>query len=211
MKASAEKKDVDEQRQRAHAIIRRILAGLLAAPFFILASQGRLPMWAVAAAAIGFILLGPDTASFLSHSFDSILWSHRLGGKRPMYGVPESLVQRGRFDEAIAAYEKIIAEYPGEMRPHMGLIEVAIVRLNDRVLAAKFFERSLAQLKDPADQAKLKDIYSAICERWKDPSRQEPHIVGYRSADGPPRGPRASSAEAEGSPDTAERPPEPSP
>jgi hypothetical protein len=173
-------------------IVRRVIAVALIAPFFIPRLFQSHPIITVGVMLIGAILLGPDIAAFLSHAFDHILWSHRGSGRRPAYGVPLSLVQRGRFDEAIAAYEAIIDEYPDEIRPHMGLIDVAVVRLNDRALATKFYERSLLQLKNASDREKLKDIYVAICERWKDPSLQVTHTVAYRPADGPPRKPRES-------------------
>lgn len=118
-------------------------------------------------ALLGAILIAPDVAGFLANSVGTVIWSHSPSQRSPNYDIPESLVARGKYSEAEAEYDRIIEEFPLEVKPHIALINIAVTRLNDGELAARLYERGMAALKDPASKETLTTMFRAIMTRLR--------------------------------------------
>lgn len=116
---------------------------------------------------LGAILLAPDFAHFLSGFAGELLWSHRPGKIEPLYGIPESHLARGEYEEAEKAYEEIIQNFPKEIKPHIGLLKIAVERLNNRELADVIYQRGLDLLEEPEKRKVLTHVYKAMRTRLK--------------------------------------------
>ena len=114
---------------------------------------------------LGIILITPDIAQWLSCRWDTLLWSHRAGDATPLYSIPESLVARGRYVEAEQEYEKIIREFPNEVKPHVDLINIAVTRLHNAELAGQLYQRGMGLLRDDEAKQTLTRMYEAILSR----------------------------------------------
>ena len=110
-------------------------------------------------------LAGP-IARWLAEPLGGLLWPKRYyDTPQPMYGIPESRRIRGRPEEALAEYEKIAAAHPGEVRPWLEMIDIALTDLHDPKRANALFQRGLAALARPDDQDHLARVYAAIRDR----------------------------------------------
>ena len=54
---------------------------------------------------------------------------------RPEYSLAEARVKKGKYQEAIDEYRKVILEHPDDIYPHMRIAELAMKYLNDLKLA----------------------------------------------------------------------------
>jgi len=117
--------------------------------------------------ALGGILIAPDVTGYFAKFAGNIIWTHRDGKPQPIYGIPRSLAAKGRYEEAEKEYENIIQEFPNEVKPHIEMINIAILRLNDAELADQLYQRGMGLLQDPGDREMLARMYSAIRTRLK--------------------------------------------
>jgi hypothetical protein len=150
----------------------RLAAGLplLAAGGYLLFTTGRFGAFAwLPFGLAGGILVGPLITELCAEPLRGLFYPRRYAARpAPMYGIPESKRAKGRYEEAIADYERIAAEYPGELRPYVGMIEIAIVNLRDPQRAARVFERGVAALEDPDARDALARVYSGVRTRMEE-------------------------------------------
>ncbi len=127
----------------------------------------------IAGMALGFLfflvaavfLAGP-VSRWLAEPVGSLIWPKQYYDRpQPMYGIPESRRRKGRPEEAIAEYEKIAAAHPGEIRPWLDMIDIALADLRDPERANAFFQRGLAALSNPDDKDRLARVYAATRDR----------------------------------------------
>lgn len=118
-------------------------------------------------ALLGCVLIAPDIAGYFSRIAGRLLWSGKAGDIRPMYGIPESRAARGKYVEAEQEYEKIIQAFPNEIKPHVDMINIAVVRLNNAELAEQLYQRGMTLLQDPIAKETLTQIYDTIRTRIK--------------------------------------------
>jgi hypothetical protein len=83
----------------------------------------------------------------------------------PMYSIPESKRKNGLFEEAMAAYEKILEQHPDEVRPFLAMMEIAIVDLRDPERGSRIYDRGMSAIAKPEDQEALSQFYLAHCSR----------------------------------------------
>ena len=113
---------------------------------------------------IASIILAFPLATLLAAAWGNLFWSISYFDKpQPMYGIPQSRRVKGLPEEALAEYEKILAQFPGEIRPHFDMIEIALLDLRDPAHA--LYLRALDRLKKPEDKAALETIYSETLTR----------------------------------------------
>ncbi|MFA5044144.1 MAG: hypothetical protein WC381_07915 [Kiritimatiellia bacterium] len=117
--------------------------------------------------ALGGILIAPDITGYFAKFAGNIIWTHHDGKPRPIYGIPQSLAAKGRYEEAEREYENIIREFPNEVKPHIEMIDIAIVRLNNAELAEQLYKRGMGLLRDPDSRETLARMYAAIRTRLK--------------------------------------------
>lgn len=146
-------------------IVRWSVAVILAPMAFVI------PVFGAFLTLLGCILVAPDIAGWLSESFSGLLWSSHRPPPPPLYGIPESLVARRQYKEAEQAYEKIIREYPDEVKPHVDLITIAVTRLHDLELAERLYQRGMTTLRDKEAKEFLTKMHSAIASRLESPSQ----------------------------------------
>jgi tetratricopeptide (TPR) repeat protein len=116
---------------------------------------------------LGAILIVPEVAGYFSKLVTNLIWPSGPLERKPLYSIPESLVARGKYAEAEQEYEKIIQEFPNEVKPHADMIDVAIRRLNNVELAEQLYQRGMSLLQQPADREVLTKMYAAIRSRLK--------------------------------------------
>jgi len=127
---------------------------------------------------LGVILISPDVAGYFSRWGGSLVWRHQEGEHVPLYSIAESLVAKGKYVEAEEEYEKIIQEFPNEVKPHVDLINVAVHWMKNAELGEQLYKRGMTLLKDPAGQKLLTDAWSRIRSRLKSQEESAPAPIG---------------------------------
>lgn len=110
---------------------------------------------------LGAWLLAPDVAGLLSRPFGQLFWSNRQGKRVPIYSKAEALTLRGNLHEAEQAYEKIIREFPQELKAHTELLRIAMVEIGDLNRANERFLKSMKSLKNESARNQLLQIYQS--------------------------------------------------
>lgn len=169
---------VQEEREERRRLWFRIIRWSIAIPL-ILFSYPRLGLLGIFLTMLSAILIAPDIISFLSQFAGRLFWPRQPPEPRPLYSIPESLVAKGRYMEAEREYEKIIQEFPNEVKPHLDMIDIAVVRLNDGQLAEQLFQRGLSLLRGPADRDTLSKAYAGIRSRLKTPESMKTQTIPY--------------------------------
>ena len=112
------------------------------------------------------ITLAFPLANLLAAAWGNLFWSISYFDKpQPMYSIPQSRRVKGLPEEALAEYEKILSQFPEEFRPHLDMIEIALLDLRDPARARALYLRALDHVKTPADKASLETIYSETLTR----------------------------------------------
>ncbi len=123
----------------------------------------------------GAIFVAGPIGQLLASPAGSLYWPRRFNNRpQPMYGIPQSRRAKGHLEEALAEYNKIAAAYPGEIRPWLDMIAIAIEDLKDPDRAQALFERGLAALKNPDDRDLLAKTYAEIRTRLDVPPPHPP-------------------------------------
>lgn len=151
----------------ARALLLRLAwRALVAAPFFYLCASGRASVLSPVFGVVGAIIVALPLARLIAEPAGRLFWpEERFDRPQPMYGIPESLRAKGRYEEALAGFEQIAADYPGEVKPHVAMIDIAIVDLKDADRAQAIFQRGVEGLKKQEDKETLARMYSAIRTR----------------------------------------------
>ena len=145
--------------------------GLLAAA----AKDAEDPMATAIAALFAVLVLGayiginvaPSIGGFLARPLMHMYWpSEEFDRPQPKYGIPESKRAKGLYEEAFRGFEQIAVEYPGESKPYIQMIEIAVVDLHDRDRARAVFHDGLAALSDDNDKQNLRRFYDATLTRF---------------------------------------------
>jgi len=90
--------------------------------------------------------------------------AERFKQTKPMYSIPESRIANGMYEEAMAEYEKIILEYPSEMKPYLDMMTVAMDYLRDPDWANTIYQRGMQTLEDKRIKEQLTQAYHALLE-----------------------------------------------
>ena len=115
---------------------------------------------------IAAIFLAGPIARLLAEPVGGLLWPKRYYDKpQPMYGIPQSKRAKGLPEEALAEYEKIVAVHPGEVRPHLEMIDIVLLDLKDPERADALYQRGLTTLTKPEDKNVLTRTYTATRTR----------------------------------------------
>lgn len=138
----------------------RLIRWGLAIPLFLAVP---IPWFGPFMALLGSLLVASDVTEFIVNW----LWRPRLRKPKPIYGIPESLAFKGRYEEAEKEYEKIIQQFPDEVKPHVDLINIAVMQLNNAELAEQLYQQGMKLLKDPASRETLTRMYAGIKSRLK--------------------------------------------
>jgi len=84
------------------------------------------------------------------------------GSGLPDYQAARALEARGRWEEALQAYGKIAEEYPDELKPHVEMMQVALLGLRDRDRFCRIYRQGLDSMKKRTDRELLDREYDRI-------------------------------------------------
>ena len=84
---------------------------------------------------------------------------------QPMYGIPEARRKEGKYEEAIAGFEKIAAEDPQELRAYISMMDVAVLNLKDTARAEAMLQNGLAALAQRENREQLISAFQNISSR----------------------------------------------
>jgi tetratricopeptide (TPR) repeat protein len=119
------------------------------------------------------LLFGRSIMEFVARKFEN-LYVGRDDDFRIVseYSTAEARVKKGKYQEAIDEYRKVILEYPEDIYPHLRIAELAIKHLNDLKLAELDLLSALAKAKGEDSTAlaagRLADFYQHTLQ---DPAR----------------------------------------
>lgn len=120
---------------------------------------------------VAALFVAGPIARRLAEPAGNLLWPRTFDAKpQPMYGIPQSRRAKGQFEEAIAAYARIAADFPGEIRPHVEMIDIALADLHDPARAEAIYLHGAAVLENPDDRELLAQAYEALRARQVPPS-----------------------------------------
>ena len=165
MNADKERSQADAfaewKREERRELRSRLVRWGLAIPLFL--SFIWIPWFGAFFALLGSLLIAQVVGRF----FANLLWPHRKRKPKPVYGIPESLVFKGKYEAAEKEYEKIIQEFPNEVKPHVDLINIAVMHLNNGELAEQLYQRGMKLINDPEARETLSRMYAGIRTRLK--------------------------------------------
>ena len=114
----------------------------------------------------GALVIATPLARLVAEPAGNLFYpNERFRRPLPMYGIPQSLRAKGRYEEAMAGFEKLAADYPDEVQPYVEMLELAIRDLEDPRRAARIYRQGLSALKSPAARETLERLYSGIRTR----------------------------------------------
>jgi len=129
--------------------------------------------WAVVAGGALLIVNAAGSAA-------STLYAPSSGGPRQKeHSQAESLVARGRYEDAISAFELAVAEDPTDPTPYLRIARVYRDHLDRPEDAARWFRRALRDAQLPGGTAFLtrKELVELFTHRMKAPERALPELA----------------------------------
>ena len=158
---------------------RFILAALFFSIGFYLLHQGNIGAAFIGLPAfiVGAIIVAPPLAELIAEPTGNLFWpSAQYDRPQPAYSIPQSKRARGLYEEAMAGFEKLAKEHPGEVQPYIEMIDIAIVNLHDPKRAQVIFHRGIDALQKDEDRETLARMYHAIQTRLNSrPGNQPGH------------------------------------
>jgi tetratricopeptide (TPR) repeat protein len=113
------------------------------------------------------VILAPPLARLISEPAGSFFYSEKpYVQPQTLYDLPESLREKGRYAEAISEYQKIAGKYHEDTKPYIEMMDIAMVDLKDRELAAAIFNRGLSSLQNKDDQDVLKIAHATVTSEF---------------------------------------------
>jgi len=111
----------------------------------------------------GGIILAFPLAGMLSEFSGSLFYSGEKFAKAPpMYSIPQSKVKKGLYDEAMQLYVEMAAKYPEEIRPHIEMMNIAMIHLHDPERAKRIYEQAMTLFAKPDERDTLTRMYAAF-------------------------------------------------
>lgn len=136
---------------------------------------------AVAFAILAGIVLAPIIGDIIGSGFiEAFLFPHRRPEPQPKYGIPESRVSQGKYEEAIALYRDITEEFPDHVKPYRDMIDICLHRLNDPQRAEEIYRQGMERLRTDDARTRLRHSYDTL---RNDPAHTPPSPVQPRIPD----------------------------
>ncbi len=177
-------RDAAEGVTRLRAITNGLFGGALGALLGFFLVQRGAPFWVAAlCVACGWLFVSFGTLLLVSGagSAASTLYtpSGRSTPRKREYSQAESLVARGRYQEAVDAFEMAVAEDPSDPVPYLRVARIyrdSLARPED---AARWFRRALREATLPAGQAFLtrRELVELYTHRMGTPERALPELA----------------------------------
>lgn len=146
-------------------LVQGLRAGALAAAFAMLL--------ATACFVVAGIMIAPWVAERLGNAGAGILYpDRRFTGPQAIHSLAEGKRAQGLAREALAQYERVLAEHPQDLPCFVAMMDTAARDLRDPVLAQGFYRRGSEQLTDPKDLAQLRAARDEILKDFQSPPPQ---------------------------------------
>jgi hypothetical protein len=164
---------VDDRRELWTALVWRLL---LACPFAVAAAvlfshsagspdAAERRLLGLACAVAAGVIVGPGFAGLIAEPAGALFHPRRAPLPQPRRSIAESKRARGCYDEAIAAYEQVVAEFPADLESWTAMVELALVHLRDRARGQALARRALLALGDERSRLALVRVH-ARCSAW---------------------------------------------
>lgn len=112
------------------------------------------------------VIMAPAIARLLAEPSGNLFWPGKHNERpEPMYGIPMTQRAKGNYEEAMAGFKAIARDYPGEVRPYIEMIHIAVVNLKDTERASRIYQAGSAALMKDEDKRVLAGMYKAILSR----------------------------------------------
>lgn len=133
----------------------------------LLRGGGIYPFCGVALAVTGAVLVGPLLAIVAAAPTGSLFYPRGQHRREPQYSGAIGRRMRGHYDDAIQEYERIASEFPQELLPHVAMLEIAVVDLQDAERGEAIVRRGLQTLQHPSSRLEL----LRLLHRYKEKTR----------------------------------------
>ena len=147
-------------------LVRLVLAGMATwygRYLIVTAEAGIIDLSRLLAAMLCFVVAGlifaPQLLSFVTELTGGVIGGGFAGKCRPFYQIAADRRARGRFVEAIAELEKIVAEYPQEVHAYQEMLAIAMTDLNDFEQARAICLRGKKALASREDRELVASAY----------------------------------------------------
>ncbi len=129
--------------------------------------------------ALAAVIFGPLLAEYVATPMGSLFYPTRaLDHAPPAYGIAESKVKQGAYEEAMRLYEETAQTHPDELKPYVDMIEIAVKHLRDPQRAGTIYERGLRAPLTPQHREALTRMYLALLTTIADkPTWQRPRTL----------------------------------
>jgi len=154
-------------------LLSRAVGGWGAAPQLLLG---------LACIVLAAIIAGPPLARLLAEPTGSLFYPiRRYDRPLPMYSVPAARRKEGRYEEAMQGYRDIAERHPGEVKPYIEMIDIAVTDMQDPDKAEAVFHQGLEALRKDDDRQALHKMYHALRSRLETRrERQKPRKLTLR-------------------------------
>ena len=141
-------------------------------------------VYAAAFMMVGAIIIVPPLTSKVGEILSfGVLLPERRQSVSPRYSVAESLVKRGKYEEAIERFRETAWEHPAETRPWIEMISVAAKEMKDLTRADAIYREARQKFEAYEDLKALKDSYRALKSLAEDkPDWLKSRTIAYRQA-----------------------------
>lgn len=170
------------------SFIRRslLIALACAAPFFVVGwlvvtrASGE---WAAAGSALfgivlfitGAVIVAPAIAEWITEPRGSLYTpSGHADHPAPLYGIAETLRDRGDYEGALARLDEIAKDFPHELDAYIKMIDIAMENLRDLPRAETLYHRGTQALRNHGDKTALTLTYQALAAHHRDPAHPHP-------------------------------------
>lgn len=117
---------------------------------------------------VSAIILAFPLARLIAEPAGNLFYSRkRLSRPLPMHSMVEAKRKRGEYGEAMMDYEKMVQEYPQEVKAYIAMIDIAIVDMKSGEKADGILAQGIATLSRDEDREILTRMHTAIRSRLK--------------------------------------------
>lgn len=122
----------------------------------------------LACVVVAAIIIGRGLAGLIAEPTGSLFYPTRVALPEPRRSIAESNRARGRYGEAIAAYEQVVEEFPTDLTSWIAMVEIALVHLQDRARGDALARRALLALGDEGSRLELVRVHRRAAQRLRD-------------------------------------------
>lgn len=112
------------------------------------------------------ILLAFPIARLASVPWGNLLYPDaKYDRPQPLYSLAEAQARREEYEKAMGTFEQISVDFPGEIRPWVGMVEIAVMALKDVARADRIYQSGIEQLEAQEARDSFARMYRGIRSR----------------------------------------------